>query len=51
MSVDEKTPELRNRLGELYEKSMMGLIENKEEPEFEYLKSIFPTFKPVFSKQ
>ncbi|MEY4927234.1 MAG: hypothetical protein RI894_1670 [Bacteroidota bacterium] len=50
MSVDEKTPELRNRLGELYEKSMMGLIESKDEAEFEHLKSIFPTFKPAFVK-
>ncbi len=50
MSIDEKTPYLRNRLGELYEKSMMGLIEQKEELEFERLKSIFPTFKPAFVK-
>lgn len=45
-SINEATASQRNRLGELYEKSMLGLIAEADEPEFEHLKSLFPTFQP-----
>lgn len=44
-SMNVAAAEQRNRLGELYEKSMMGLIETNEEIEFSHLKSLFPTFQ------
>ena len=45
VSISENAALKRNRLGELYEKSMLGLINKKEELEFEELKAILPTFK------
>ena len=45
VSISEDAALKRNRLGELYEKSMLGLINKKEELEFEELKAILPTFK------
>ena len=45
VSISEDAAMMRNRLGELYEKSMLGLINKKEEVEFEKLKAILPTFK------
>jgi len=41
-SIKKETAEQRNRLGELYEKSMMGLIEEKE---FSELKQRLPTYQ------
>lgn len=45
VSISEDAALMRNRLGELYEKSMLGEITKKEEVEFEKLKAILPTFK------
>lgn len=45
ISISEDAALMRNRLGELYEKSMLGEITKKEEVEFEKLKAILPTFK------
>lgn len=44
-SISVIAAEQRNRLGELYEKSIMGLIEASEQAEFNHLKGIFPTFQ------
>lgn len=45
VSISEDAALMRNRLGELYEKSILGEITKKEEVEFEKLKAILPTFK------
>lgn len=44
VSIDEETATDRNRLGELYEKSIMGLIQPVEKTEFQRLKALYPTF-------
>ncbi len=44
-SVNVESNEKRNRLGELYEKSILGLIDDHEEGEFEKLKRMMPTFR------
>lgn len=51
-SIGEESAAKRNRLGELYPKSIMGLIAENEEAEFEALKAIFPTFQfnPILMK-
>jgi hypothetical protein len=45
VSIDEDTAKLRNRLGTLYEKSILGLIEPEEEAEFISLKYLFPLYR------
>jgi predicted ATP-binding protein involved in virulence len=44
--IGQNAAEMRNRLGELYEKSMMGLITDKEDKEFQHLRGVLPTFSP-----
>ncbi len=46
-SINVEAAQQRNRLGELYEKSIMGLIKSEEETEFTHLKGIFPTFQHI----
>jgi energy-coupling factor transporter ATP-binding protein EcfA2 len=44
VSIDEETAANRNRLGELYEKSIMGLIEPSEKAEYNRLKTVYSNF-------
>jgi len=50
-SIKKEAAQQRNRLGELYEKSMMGLINDGEDKEFTVLKQRMPTYqhKPKYN--